>query len=660
MVSEKKDNSLDNLIGQAMEGNLIARNELTACISPRLRSYIYRSVLDDNASDDILQETLIAVFNSITSLKNADAFWCWLFRIASNQVMNYFRAQSKNKRHQSFQDILIEKAASGDDPYGRLMTAELGDSVRQAISQLPARQRQTVALRCYENLSFKEIGSALAISEPHARVQFHRALETLRVALGKQGFSKSSLLLALVFFGKITAPAQAAEKITVTAATVSAGGGLMAIAAKGTGIALAHSVKLIITAMLAALATVGTLCYLNQRAFITSVVYTELGLDVVDRPDEALIPPALRRVDFVSASQVFLDNMNNNTRYKAKALYEQRVVFPQGPDGPMLRHMIRWSMDGKEPLCHWLQDGNAYYYYSVGDRKLYLTNDPVRMLILPTDKQEQVDFIYSQLGRDHRFTQERGFFFGRPKHSIDNRAEDYPGIETGYVYSSMRTENLTDDWPAQFSEIIDKRDQMHKRGWTYYNVSGELNGEPVFGFGRIPFAYNKYDTCSPWLVLTIGKNQYIDYPGNGPVAVKIDGKDSYWPGDSLYDGLGRPWSGFALVDSVCRDAAIEKLDFSIDLDIDTDGLVTLYVPVQDDEVKLVYDINRYDDLLRSIKIVQQDRILGKLRFHYLQDVAGRDTDYPEPLPAKLPAELKLENEPGFWLGTLIQTIGGQP
>ncbi|MBN2063639.1 MAG: sigma-70 family RNA polymerase sigma factor, partial [Sedimentisphaerales bacterium] len=220
MEVENKDNSLDDLIGRAMEGNLIARNELTAQVSPRLRSYIYRSVLDDNATDDILQETVIAVFNSITSLKKIDAFWCWLFRIASNQVMNYFRAQSKNKRHLSFQDILIEKAATGVDPEGRLMNAELGDSVRQAISQLPARQRQAVSLRCYEQLSFKEIGSILEITEPHARVQFHRALETLRLALGKQGFGKASLLLALAFFGKITAPAQAANKISVTTATV--------------------------------------------------------------------------------------------------------------------------------------------------------------------------------------------------------------------------------------------------------------------------------------------------------------------------------------------------------------------------------------------------------------------------------------------------------
>ncbi|MBN2843626.1 MAG: hypothetical protein JXM68_11075, partial [Sedimentisphaerales bacterium] len=65
-------------------------------------------------------------------------------------------------------------------------------------------------------------------------------------------------------------------------------------------------------------------------------------------------------------------------------------------------------------------------------------------------------------------------------------------------------------------------------------------------------------------------------------------------------------------------------------------------------------------LLRSIRIVQDNKVLGKLRFHYLQDVTGREADYAEPLAAKLPVELKIENKPGFWLGTLLQRVGGQP
>ena len=83
--------------------------------------------------------------------------------------------------------------------------------------------------------------------------------------------------------------------------------------------------------------------------------------------------------------------------YISNGAYEEWLNFPQGPDGPLLLRSQRWNMDQTSKQCGWLQNGVANYYYHSGENKVYLTNDPVGMLILPTDPPELVAFIRKHL-----------------------------------------------------------------------------------------------------------------------------------------------------------------------------------------------------------------------------------------------------------------------
>ncbi|MCG8333597.1 MAG: sigma-70 family RNA polymerase sigma factor, partial [Proteobacteria bacterium] len=219
-----EEDTLVILVSEAIDGNQSSCRDLSSKISLKLRSYIYRSTLDEDLTNDILQETMLIMIEKIGGLKDPEAFWGWLFKIASNCIINHYRQNARRKKLVSFQDIMLEKAASdSSSPEARLMTRELSDTVRQAISILKPRQRQTISLRCFEDMSFKEIGSILNISEVSARVDFHRGLERIRQSLKKQGFSKASLALALTFFGKITAHSDAAATaISVTGQNLAA------------------------------------------------------------------------------------------------------------------------------------------------------------------------------------------------------------------------------------------------------------------------------------------------------------------------------------------------------------------------------------------------------------------------------------------------------
>ena len=49
----------------------------------------------------------------------------------------------------------------------------------------------------------------------------------------------------------------------------------------------------------------------------------------------------------------------------------------------------------------------------------------------------------------------------------------------------------------QETRFIDNRDTMHKRGWTYFTISGKINNRDITGEGRICFVYSELKTNAP-------------------------------------------------------------------------------------------------------------------------------------------------------------------
>ena len=644
-----EQNAILTLISEAIEGNLSSQRELSVKVSLKLRSYIYRSTLDDNLTDDILQETMLIMIDKIGSLKTPNAFWSWIFKIASNCIIDHYRQNARHKKLVSFQDIMIEKAASDDSsPEARLMTRELSDTVRQAVSRLKPRQRQAISLRCFENMSFKEIGSILNISEISARVDFHRGLEKMRLSLKRQGFSKASLALALTFFGKITAHSDAA------ASAVSVSGSSLATA-KSTSIATETAVKLFCTtAAHPAKIAISTLIliaggffaafYLNSRNNITSIHYNVQGLYRLENEHNQQI--------YNSSLSLSKSQLKSSWEYGCKGFYEQKVLMPKGPDGPILRYMFRLGMPEESQLCRWLQDGNANYYFESGTNKIYITNDPLRMLILPTDPPGMAKFIYQQIGHDSRLNFNRGFFSRVVQSTIDNRVPEYENLIFEYNYNTLDLNGLKADWPDNPVEVIDQRDQMHKRGWTYFDISGNINDKTVTGFGRVPFVFNKYESFKPYIFMEVGEDRFIDYE-NAPARISFSGKTQNFVDDSLFTCLPRPWTGFAFVDSVCRDAARFRMPFEILNESDTDATVRI-MPFKNNSLSyMVFDIDRYNDIIRSVKFYSSGKEAGSIIFSYRQEVSGLDNKYTIPMPVtdkvisgKTPKDL--------WLKALIE------
>ena len=242
-MSATLQNISHGLICEAQLGNQASMDRLAELARERLFAYIFRLTLDQHLTQDILQETILFMIQSLNKLEHADQFWHWLFRTALGKVQHHYR-ELKRRRNIELSEaerLRIRHRVSADlnDGLTELLRQELSDAVFKAMKRLKLEYRNILILRCFENLEYSEIAVMTNCSELRSRVLFFRAKNSLRRQLAVQGFGKHYFLLALALFGLVTTSAKAATTTTVTAASLDVGFTASLVAAISSKIGLA-------------------------------------------------------------------------------------------------------------------------------------------------------------------------------------------------------------------------------------------------------------------------------------------------------------------------------------------------------------------------------------------------------------------------------------
>ena len=136
-------------------GDMQALVELYGRYHKGIYNYVLRMINDVEASEDILQEVYVAVWQSAHRYGRRSSVKTWIYRIAHNQAVSWIRKQSKA-------ELLVESTI--DPPSDPEKTFELNwraEEVRSAMSQLNPIHRATVELAFVHDLSYSEISEVL-------------------------------------------------------------------------------------------------------------------------------------------------------------------------------------------------------------------------------------------------------------------------------------------------------------------------------------------------------------------------------------------------------------------------------------------------------------------------------------------------------------------
>ena len=165
-------------------------------------------VASDAVAEEIVQETWMAIVTGIDRFQGRSALGTWMFAILTNQAKSH---GARERRAVPFSSVGPADSAEptvdpdrfqkDDDawpghwatpprpwqkPERRLLSLETREQLKDALAQLPERQRVVVALRDIEGLSAEEVRDLLALSQENQRVLLHRGRSRLRALLEEQ------------------------------------------------------------------------------------------------------------------------------------------------------------------------------------------------------------------------------------------------------------------------------------------------------------------------------------------------------------------------------------------------------------------------------------------------------------------------------------------
>ncbi len=611
-----------DLVIRAQRGDKESLEQLAELTSERLGVYVYRLTLRNEWVADIVQESITEMLRMLGSLQKPDRFWPWVYKITLNKIRHYHRDERRQRADSLAKARLHgydEEPRNRQEAVQRMVGNELKQLVYVAMAALKPRHRAVLTMRCYDEMTYSSIAETMGCSEFAARVLFYRAKKALEKQLSRNGLHKGALLTALVVFGKMTSSSEAAAaNISVSAAACKVG-----VAA---GVTAAMTGKAALVSLTAAGAlTVGSMV----------ATFGPEKSQAVTTPWSISNPYT---VDYGAAAE------------QAGSM-QSWFYFPEGKDGPVfIRQVEAGSFYSKL-----LQDDSGNYCFD--NRRGTVRRSNSRMWIadgsvmrLPTDGKAMSDFISRVEGVHRNICGVTAN--GRDLLVVTGRNES--GIND--VLTVDKQPNIQDVEYFRYSfpgnkPAVDERDEMHRRGWTFFTISGNLCGKQVSGEGRIPFVCAVCKDKSAWLNIRVaGGLQYTD--GGGAALIRnSEGKIiSSYPRGAFFIGLSRPWMGLHTIDTVRRDAANAQIWFET-RGADRDKAE---VTVTCERMKLVYTIDMLKDVVDSIAFSGQDdngqTIEGELRFGYIQELTGLNKVFVEPA---IRSESTYQQPPALWLVDMV-------
>ena len=173
---EKPGSTPSTIGGEAFESLLRAHRS-------RIRGVCLRYT--DNAADaeDLVQEAFLRAYRGLPTFRGESRFSTWLYRITVNVCLNWIA--SRTPRAEAISDEL-EIEDPGPSPSTQLEDHQAAAGVRRAVARLPERQRMTLVLRMYGDLSHREISEIMGGSVGTAKANLFFALKNLKKILGER------------------------------------------------------------------------------------------------------------------------------------------------------------------------------------------------------------------------------------------------------------------------------------------------------------------------------------------------------------------------------------------------------------------------------------------------------------------------------------------
>ncbi len=168
------------------EGDQKAYAELMSRYKDSIYYMLLKMVNNRDDAEDLTIEAFGKAFRNIRQYTPDYAFSTWLFKIATNNCIDFIRKKRKlllsidrGFENEDGQDMSLEVKSEGPDPEDVMMKKQKVLMMRDVVDKLKPRYRRLVELRYYQELSYEEIAVELGLPLGTVKAQLFRAREFL-------------------------------------------------------------------------------------------------------------------------------------------------------------------------------------------------------------------------------------------------------------------------------------------------------------------------------------------------------------------------------------------------------------------------------------------------------------------------------------------------
>jgi RNA polymerase sigma-70 factor (ECF subfamily) len=131
----------------------------------------------EEAAEDIVHEAFIRLLEKRIPFPSLDDAKYWLIRVVKNGALNH--AKRRGREAKAYEKWWRGARAAADPADRELLRTETENDVREKLERLPENLKAVLILKEYGEMSYREIGRVLGISEGNVKVRAFRAREAL-------------------------------------------------------------------------------------------------------------------------------------------------------------------------------------------------------------------------------------------------------------------------------------------------------------------------------------------------------------------------------------------------------------------------------------------------------------------------------------------------
>jgi RNA polymerase sigma-70 factor (ECF subfamily) len=142
----------------------------------KLYGYLLTILCSEQKAEDVMQNVFVKIAEKRDRIADANNITGYIFKVARNEAMDYFRRQPKHHEDISkYENILCVK-----EEHKNKVDEEEIKEISKSLEILPHKQREVINLKIFQDMTFEEISRALRISQNTAASRYRYGIEKLK------------------------------------------------------------------------------------------------------------------------------------------------------------------------------------------------------------------------------------------------------------------------------------------------------------------------------------------------------------------------------------------------------------------------------------------------------------------------------------------------